>query len=217
MNCPHCGAEIGFKGATNCPQCRKPLRSSDRAMRNRGGVITNSQRQGLRNSNVNNIIKPVNYKGISVWNGSRNQIGGFTDLFVDNFLTAYYTLPNAYNKKNLQSRIVHGIKEYQCVKCGAFVTRKNDAALGARFITIDHIKPILDYVMLHTTARTKVVNNHRWTFYYLHELKQAHLSYANLQPMCNVCNSSEGGTKEIDKDGPVHNSSNCPGCGTAEY
>jgi hypothetical protein len=44
----------------------------------------------------------------------------------------------------------------------------------------------------------------------LSECKEAHLTPANLQPMCQSRNSSKGGKRDLDGEMRDHNNRNCP-------
>ncbi len=206
--CDECGAQ-NADDAVRCLACNKWLPvQTDRKMRKRYGpkFMTSGRRPGLRNYDENAIVWPVKTDDDQlIWTGERKQLGGFSDTFFTDFMNDYYAQRNGLNPAGLTRRVVATIHEYQCVTCRLFWPRKSDT-VADNWISIDHRDPIRSYVLSNVKRRFGVVGGHSWGYYLLEECKAAHLTPANLQPMCQSCNSRAGGTKTLDGEMREHSS-----------
>ena len=157
-----------------------------------------SRREGLRNADPEAFRLPVKDGNRIVWTGSRAQLGGFRPKVRDAVLE--------------DADVGGGL--YKCAKCGDEVRKKDDPAWnqGEAFITIDHKVSIRDYVLGHTTKHAIVSGGHNFDIYYLDECKSAHETVSNLVAMCNSCNSSKGGNKDLDGEMRDHDRHTCQKC-----
>lgn len=208
--CRECGANLPI-GTTRCSVCTKyqPAQTG-RSMRERPKTMRQggNRRPGLRNYDPELITLPaVDTQGRAIWKGDRKELGGFPETFLATFLDDFYHRRNGLNPERLTSRVAGGVTEYQCAKCQLFFPRKRDAAPNAvNWISVDHRVPIREYVLQHVSAKHTAIDDHSWSYYLLDECKAAHLTPANLQPMCQACNSAKNGNKELDGEMRQHSS-----------
>lgn len=222
IRCPGCGANEPV-GTKQCRLCHKwfPLaRGRERSRsRTRGdddasspvadrlrarslspGFKTSGRDSRLRNYRDDVIHWPIkDNDGNDIWQGDRQSLGGFSDELVDAVLA------------DLPSRTTgSGVDEYQCPKCKQYVARKRDLPDGARnWMSIDHKESIREYVVGHVTALTDTLNGHLWTYFPKAKCLAAHRDPDNLRGLCQSCNSSKSGSKDLDGEMRQHLKRQC--------
>ncbi|MBV8278322.1 MAG: hypothetical protein JO170_24105 [Verrucomicrobia bacterium] len=210
--CHNCGAHNDDQ-AQRCAVCNKWLESVKKPNLRNGSKpkFTNSgRREGLRNFQKDVITWPLKTDdGQAIWTGTREELGGFPDKFLLQFLADYYAQKNGLNEKKLTTQTKNGITKYQCISCLKFFPRKTESD-NVNWISIDHRTPIREYVIEKAKLHiNEIVGGHYWSFYLLQECKAAHLTPKNLDPMCQSCNSHAGGNKDLDGEMRVHQDNNC--------
>lgn len=88
-------------------------------------------------------------------------------------------------------RKLKGRHEFQCEKCQTYVPRKRDCTPGeTAWITLDHHRPWLDYLLTHGApdGAGEISEEKR---------VEAYNDVRNLVAMCNSCNSSKNGPREM--------------------
>ena len=222
IRCKECGAQQPI-GTKKCDLCNKwfplPERDRSRSRSRRGeddssapvasrlrtrslspGFKTSGRDSRLRNFRDDVIHWPVkDNKGNDIWQGDRGSLGGFSDDLVDEVLD------------ELPSRTTaSGVEEFQCPKCKKYVARKRDLGDGAQnWMSIDHKLSIREYVVAHVTAVTDTLDGHLWTYYPKAECIEAHRDPANLRGLCQSCNSSKSGSKDLDGEMRDHLKREC--------
>ena len=169
---------------------------------------TSGRDSRLRNFRDDVIVMPVqDNDGKAIWQGDRKSLGGFSEDLVVEVLESFYT----GNSKGLSKRTTSsGIEEYECPKCRNFVARKRDLPMSAKnHISIDHKKSIREYVVSNVQPVTDTLDGHVWTFYPMAACIEAHRDPTNLSPLCQSCNSSKSGSKDLDGEMRDHDPKNC--------
>ncbi len=213
IQCTNCGG-WNVETEARCGACNRWLKSSERKTRQPKHKFVNYGRKpGLRSYNEDVIAWPAeDSEGNRIWSGERKDLGGFSEKFVEDFLTDYYGQKKGLNPKGFKQRIQNGTNEYQCSECEGYFARKKDAPGANNWLSIDHDDPIRDYVMHKSNPKVEYVHGHLWEFYLLEECKTHHLDRNNLEPMCQSCNSAKNGTKELDGDMRTHDEKHCRKC-----
>lgn len=197
---------------TKCPLCNKwQPTGSGPALRTREKRMSHSgRRSGLRSYDPDAIRWPiVDNEGRRIWTGERKELGGFPEHFLQQFLDDFYNQRGGLNPKGLRADGA----TYQCIDCEAFFPLKRDAeAAAVNWLTIDHRMPIRDWVILACDVQQNYVDGHLWRYYLLDDCKANHLDPRNLDPMCQSCNSSKNGDKNLDGEMRDHLETQCRKC-----